>query len=150
MAGLVFSVALLLQYIISGTEWVEAHLTLYPRKWIALGMLFALGTGMGSIFFGYPFLTSHTAHLTLPVIGEIHIASALFFDIGVFLLVVGSTLLILIAIAHQSVRGHRYHQRLMEEQLEAEEALKAPLRMEIERLASDDDTSPEFEPKGAR
>ena len=67
-----------------------------------------------------------------------------------FLLVVGSTLLILIAIAHQSVRGHRYHQRLMEEQLEAEEALKAPLRMEIERLASDDDTSPEFEPKGAR
>ena len=150
VAGLVFSVALLLQYIISGTEWVEAHLTLYPRKWIALGMLFALGTGMGSIFFGYPFLTSHTAHLTLPVIGEIHIASALFFDIGVFLLVVGSTLLILIAIAHQSVRGHRYHQRLMEEQLEAEEALKAPLRMEIERLASDDDTSPEFEPKGAR
>ncbi|QIL69263.1 monovalent cation/H+ antiporter subunit A [Diaphorobacter sp. HDW4B] len=143
VAGLVLSVGLLLQYIISGTEWVEEHLTLFPRKWIALGMLFALGTGLGSIFFGYPFLTSHTAHFTLPVIGEIHIASALFFDIGVYLLVVGSTLLILVAIAHQSVRGHRYHQRLLEEQKEAHTVEKPE---EPERLASDDDTAPDFKP----
>ncbi len=147
VAGLVFSVGLLLQYIISGTEWVEAHLTIYPRKWIAFGMLFALGTGLGSIAFGYPFLTSHTAHFTLPVLGEIHIASALFFDIGVFLLVVGSTLLILIAIAHQSVRGHRYHQRLMEEQAEA---LTVKKPEEPILLASDDNTNPEFKPEGAR
>ena len=36
-------------------------------------------------------------------------ASALFFDIGVFTLVVGSTMLILTVIAHQSVRSHRYN-----------------------------------------
>ncbi len=119
VAGLVLSVALLLQYIISGTEWVEAHLPLYPRRWIGVGLLFALGTGAGALVLGYPFLTSHTAHLTLPVIGEIHVASALFFDIGVFAIVVGSTLLMLTAIAHQSVRGHRYHARLMEEAAEA-------------------------------
>ena len=47
VAGLVFSAGLLLQYIISGTEWVEAHLPLYPRRWIATGLLFALGTGLG-------------------------------------------------------------------------------------------------------
>ncbi|MPN14908.1 hypothetical protein SDC9_162237 [bioreactor metagenome] len=111
-------------------------------------MLFALGTGLGSIVFGYPFLTSHTAHFTLPVIGEIHIASALFFDIGVYLLVVGSTLLILVAIAHQSVRGHRYHQRLLEEQEEAH-TVKKPEEDPI-RLASDDNTAPDFAPEGAR
>ena len=33
--------------------------------------------------------------------------SAMFFDIGVFAVVVGSTLLILVALAHQSIRGHR-------------------------------------------
>ena len=49
------------------------------------------------------------------LLGDIHVASAMFFDIGVFTLVVGSTLLILTAIAHQSVRGHRYHARLAEE-----------------------------------
>jgi multicomponent K+:H+ antiporter subunit A len=72
-------------------------------------MLFALGTGLGALHWGYPFLTSHTAHFVLPLLGDVHVASAMFFDLGVFTLVVGSTLLILTAIAHQSVRGHRYH-----------------------------------------
>jgi len=64
-------------------------------------------TGLGSLLWGYPFLTTHTAHFSLPVLGEIHVASALFFDIGVFAVVVGATLLILTALAHQSVRAHR-------------------------------------------
>ena len=119
VAGLVFSVGLVLQYIISGTSWVEAHLPLYPRRWIASGLLLALGTGLGAVALGYPFLTSHTAHLHLPLIGDLYVASAMFFDMGVFAVVVGSTLLILTAIAHQSVRSHRYHARLMEEEQQA-------------------------------
>ena len=107
VAGLVMSVALLLQYIVSGTQWVEAHLYLRPRYWMAVGMLCALATGLGALAFGYPFMTTHTAHLHLPVLGDIHVASALFFDIGVFTLVVGATVLILTALAHQSVRSHR-------------------------------------------
>ncbi|MBU0745502.1 MAG: monovalent cation/H+ antiporter subunit A [Gammaproteobacteria bacterium] len=122
VAGLVFSVALLLQYIVSGTSWVEAHLPLYPRRWIGVGLLTALATGLGALFWGFPFLTSHTAHLNLPVLGEVHIASALFFDIGVFTLVVGSTLLILTGIAHQSVRSHRYNNARAADAAEAEAA----------------------------
>ncbi|MGV8805684.1 MAG: monovalent cation/H+ antiporter subunit A [Polaromonas sp.] len=121
VAGLVLSVALLLQYIISGTAWVEGRMTLRPRRWIANGLLLVLATGLGPLAWGFPFLTSHTAHVTLPLLGEIHIASALFFDLGVFSLVVGSTLMILTSIAHQSVRSHRYHARM------AEEAAAAPL-----------------------
>jgi multicomponent K+:H+ antiporter subunit A len=121
VAGLVFSVALLLQYIISGTHWVEAHMPLYPRRWIGFGLLFAILTGLGSIAAGYPFMTSHTFHFSLPWLGQIHLASATFFDIGVFTLVVGSTLLILTAIAHQSVRGHRYHDRMQQEAQAAQE-----------------------------
>lgn len=119
VAGLVLSVALLLQYIISGTQWVEAHLYLRLRRWIAVGLLLVLATGLGPLLFGYPFLTSHTAHWTLPLIGDIHVASATFFDLGVFSLVVGSTMMILTSIAHQSVRGHRYHARITEEAQEA-------------------------------
>jgi multicomponent K+:H+ antiporter subunit A len=115
VAGLVLSVALLLQYIISGTYWVEDHLPLYPRRWIAAGLLCSLATGLGSLAWGFPFLTSHTAHVTVPLIGDLHLASALFFDIGVFALVVGSTMLILTAIAHQSVRSHRYRDRMADE-----------------------------------
>ncbi|MGB3072066.1 MAG: monovalent cation/H+ antiporter subunit A [Ottowia sp.] len=107
VAGLVVSIAFLTQYIVAGTHWVEAHLQLRVIRWIAVGMLLALCTGLGALYFGYPFLTTHMAHFTLPVVGEIHVSSALFFDAGVFAVVVGSTLLILTALAHQSVRSHR-------------------------------------------
>jgi multicomponent K+:H+ antiporter subunit A len=107
VAGLVLSTAFILQYIVSGTQWVEANMQLRPQRWIAAGLLTATATGLGSFWFGYPFLTTHTAHLDLPLLGEIHVASALFYDIGVFTLVVGATLLILTALGHQSVRGHR-------------------------------------------
>ena len=116
VAGLVFSVGLVLQYMISGTEWVEAHMPIFPRRWIATGLLLALGTGLGAMALGYPFLTSHMFHLELPLLGQIHIASAIFFDSGVFALVVGATLMMLTAISNQSVRSHRYHARLQEEQ----------------------------------
>ena len=107
VAGLVLSTAFILQYIVSGTQWVEANMQLRPQRWIAAGLLTATATGLGSFWFGYPFLTTHTAHLDLPLLGEIHVASALFYDIGVYTLVVGATLLILTPLGHQSVRGHR-------------------------------------------
>ncbi|HET9450588.1 MAG TPA: hydrogen gas-evolving membrane-bound hydrogenase subunit E, partial [Aggregicoccus sp.] len=108
VAGLVMSLGLLLQYIVSGTEWVEAHVRVRPRELIALGLLLVLATGAGSLVVGHPLLTSHTWHGTLPVLGEVHFPSATFFDLGVFSLVVGSTLFILVALAHQSVRAHRH------------------------------------------
>jgi len=107
VAGLVMSVAFILQYMVAGTQWVEAQMSLRPLRWMGTGLLCATLTGVGALLFGYPFLTTHTAHLHLPVLGDLHIASALLFDIGVFTVVVGSTLLILTALAHQSVRAHR-------------------------------------------
>ncbi|MDX9843997.1 MAG: monovalent cation/H+ antiporter subunit A [Aquabacterium sp.] len=107
VAGLVLSTAFILQYIVSGTQWVEAHMHLRPQRWIATGLLIATATGLGAFALGYPFLTTHTAHVHLPLVGDFHVASALFYDIGVFALVVGATLLILTALGHQAVRGHR-------------------------------------------
>ena len=107
VAGLIVSIGFLTQYMVAGTQWVEAHINLYLRRWIAVGLVVVIATGLGSLFFGYPFLTTHTAHFNWPVFGEVHIASALFFDIGVFAVVVGATLLILTALAHQSVRRQR-------------------------------------------
>jgi multicomponent K+:H+ antiporter subunit A len=107
VAGLVMSVGLLLQYLISGTEWVEQRLRLAPRALMGGGLLLVLGTASGAFVAGYPLLTSHTFHLSVPVLGELHIGSAVFFDLGVFCLVLGSTLLILVALAHQSIRAHR-------------------------------------------
>ena len=107
VAGLVVAIAFIVQYMVAGTHWVESHLQLKVIRWIATGMLIAVATGLGSLWLGYPLLTTHTAHLTLPLVGTVHAPSAALFDLGVFTVVVGATLLILTALAHQSVRGHR-------------------------------------------
>ncbi len=107
VAGLIMAVAVILQYVVGGAVWVEDHLKMRPHRWIGLGLLVAASTGMGSWLVGYPFLTSHSAHPRLPVLGEIALPSVFMFDLGVYLLVVGATALILIALAHQSLRSQR-------------------------------------------
>jgi multicomponent K+:H+ antiporter subunit A len=74
---------------------------------MGVGLLLSVGTGAAALAFGQPFLTSYFAYAELPVLGSVPTASALLFDLGVFALVFGATVLILIALAHQSVRSHR-------------------------------------------
>ena len=107
VAGLVVAIALIAQYIVAGTLWVEARLNPHPVRWIAAGLLAVVATGLGALAFGYPFLTTHTAHVMLPVLGTIHLPSAVAFDIGVFAAVIGAALAVLIALAHQSIRAPR-------------------------------------------
>ena len=52
-------------------------------------------TGLGSWLFGRPFLTTAFGHFSLPLVGEFELATAMLFDLGVYLTVVGTTLLIL-------------------------------------------------------
>ena len=111
VAGLVLATAFIAQYIVSGTEWVEDRMDLNPPWWIAAGLLLVVGTGLGALTFGFPFLTTHTAHVTLPWLGELHLPTAALFDAGVFAVVVGSTLLMLTALAHQSLRARRQERR---------------------------------------
>jgi len=109
VAGLTLAIAFIAQYMVGGTQWIEDRLNLQPPRWIAFGLLVAVGTGLASLAFGYPFLTTHTAHVTLPLLGEFHLPSAALFDLGVFCVVLGSTLLLLTALAHQSLRARRRH-----------------------------------------
>jgi multicomponent K+:H+ antiporter subunit A len=110
VGGLTMSVAFILQYMAGGTNWVEARLRILPLRWMGFGLLVAAGTGAAAWLFARPFLTSHFAYADVPLIGSIPLASALLFDLGVFSLVVGATVLMLIALAHQSVRSHRMPQ----------------------------------------
>ncbi|MFS2151966.1 monovalent cation/H+ antiporter subunit A [Rhizobium sp. Rhizsp42] len=106
-AGLTLSIAFLLQYLAGGTRWAEDRIRILPLRWMGAGLLTAVLTGAGAWLLGYPFLTSHSRYLELPLIGKIPAATALLFDLGVFSLVVGSTVLILVALAHQSLRINR-------------------------------------------
>ena len=95
IAGLVLAVPLLLQYVLSGSDYVERRLGFDYRLWIGIGLMIALATGIASWLLGYPFLTSTHAHPHLPLLGELPLASAMGFDTGVYLVVFGATLLML-------------------------------------------------------
>ena len=104
-AGVTMSIALILQYMVSGTRSIEERLYVQPLRWMGGGLLLAAFTGLAAWGFGYPFLKTYFRYVDLPVFGKVPVASALLFDIGVFALVVGATVLMLIAIAHQSIRA---------------------------------------------
>ena len=104
IAGLVTGVALILQYIAEGGDVTRARLPWDKLGLIGAGVLIAVLTGMGSWLFGYPFLTSTYAYVTLPLVGKFELASAMFFDLGVYIAVVGTVLLILAGIGRLTTR----------------------------------------------
>jgi multicomponent K+:H+ antiporter subunit A len=106
VGGLMLATAVILQYLVGGTLWVESHLRIHPIYWMAFGLLGALFAGAGAWLAGTPFLTSQAWHGSLPLIGELHLSTVLLFDLGVYMVVVGATILMLVAIAHQSLRSH--------------------------------------------
>ncbi|BDX19256.1 monovalent cation/H+ antiporter subunit A [Halopseudomonas aestusnigri] len=95
IAGLITAVALILQYVASGEAWTAQRWPVNYHWLAGAGVLIAGATGVGSWAFGYPFLTSSFGHFHIPLVGEIELATAMLFDLGVYLTVVGATLLIL-------------------------------------------------------
>ncbi len=96
IAGLVTAVALITQYLANGVTWTHARLPVDFHPVIGWGLGLALATGLASWAFGHPFLTSTFGHVHWPVVGGFELASAMAFDLGVYLVVVGATLLILV------------------------------------------------------
>mgnify|MGYP002804134809 CR=1 FL=1 len=106
-AGIAVAIAFVLQYMASGARWVEERLTIRPIVWIGLGLLISVVSGVGAWVFGQPFLTTWFQYADLPILGRVPLASAVVFDLGVVVLVVGATVLMLVALAHQSLRKSR-------------------------------------------
>ncbi|MGR7996808.1 monovalent cation/H+ antiporter subunit A [Xanthobacter sp. ZOL 2024] len=89
VAGLVVAIALIMQYIASGYAWAAERMKVDAQSMIGAGVAIAGLTGIAAFAFGRPFLTSTFGYLHWPVVGTFEVASAIAFDLGVFLTVVG-------------------------------------------------------------
>ncbi|MHA1134228.1 MAG: monovalent cation/H+ antiporter subunit A [Alphaproteobacteria bacterium] len=105
IAGLIVAVALIMQYLASGYAWAAERTSVDTQTVIGAGVAIAGLAGLGSLFFGWPFLTSTYTYVELPLIGEIELASAIAFDLGVFLAVVGVVMLSLAQISRVEERA---------------------------------------------
>ena len=99
IAGLVLAIALILLFVANGGQWVAARMGTDFRGWVGWGLLIAGLTGVGSWFLGSPFLTSTYDYPDIWPFGPVPLASASLFDLGVYLTVVGATMVALGSIA---------------------------------------------------
>lgn len=114
IAGLITALALVVQYLASGIQWTQARLKIDYRPVIAMGLLCAILTGLASWLFKRPFLTSAFSPIHSPVLGEFELASAMVFDVGVYLTVIGVVMLILGelgALGHRSIAHRQFGKR---------------------------------------
>ena len=93
IAGLIVSIGVVMQYMASGFGWASARLRYPYHGVIGAGVLIAGLTGIGSWFFGKPFLTSDFTYVRIPPFEKFELATAALFDLGVFLAVVGAVML---------------------------------------------------------
>lgn len=107
IAGLVVAIGLLMQYMASGFAWADARRRFDAHAFLGAGVLIAGATGIAAFLFGKPFLTSAFGYLTWPVVGKFEVASAIAFDLGVFLTVVGTVMLALGQIALVGAKAER-------------------------------------------
>ncbi len=107
VAGLITSVALVMQYLANGIASAQPRMPGRPTRFLALGLLLAAGVGVASWPFGRPFLTSAHGHIQPPLLGEIELASAMIFDLGVYIVVVTVVLTVLSGLGGLSLRLHR-------------------------------------------
>lgn len=93
--GLVAALAMALRYLAGGRRELEEAFPIDAGRILGVGLLASALGAVWPMFFGRPPLTSQVWELAVPLIGEVHVPSALLFDAGVYLIVIGLTLHIL-------------------------------------------------------
>jgi multicomponent Na+:H+ antiporter subunit B len=101
IGGLVGAAAFALYAIAFDVPAARRMLGIRPQMMIAIGLAMAGSAGVISLLAAEPYLRHLWYHIEVPGFGEIHLGTFLLFDIGVFLVVIGVTLLIVLTLAEE-------------------------------------------------
>ncbi len=95
IGGLMTAGAIVLLLLAFDIETVRKMVPINYKWLVAIGLLFAVGTGMSSMFLDRPFLTHAYKYVHLPLLDYTSLHTAVLFDLGVYFVVVGVTLIII-------------------------------------------------------
>jgi multicomponent Na+:H+ antiporter subunit B len=101
VGGLVAGSALVLYAISYNVAATRRILSIQPHTLIAFGLLVATVAGVPGLFARQPFLTGRWAKTEVPFLGELPLGTPLLFDVGVYLVVLGATVLIIFPMAEE-------------------------------------------------
>jgi multicomponent Na+:H+ antiporter subunit B len=96
-AGLAAAAAFSLVAIAYGADVARQSLRVDSQTLTGAGLLVAAGSGIWPLFRGEPFLTGRWVEIDLPGVGAVAIGSPLLFDVGVYLVVIGAVMTIILA-----------------------------------------------------
>jgi multicomponent Na+:H+ antiporter subunit B len=99
IGGLMTAAAFVLLYLSFNMKTLKKALPFNFDLLIGGGLLVAFLTGVTSMLFGFPFLTQFFEYVQIPFMGEVELTTALSFDLGVYLVVLGAALTIILTIA---------------------------------------------------
>jgi len=99
IAGLVTAISFILLAMALGLGAIRRILKIDPALVGICGLGLAALTAAAPMFFGEPFFTHHMFHFHLPVVGEIEMGTTLLFDLGVYFVVVGVSVKIVLTLA---------------------------------------------------
>ncbi len=95
IGGLVAAAAIILLALAGGLRYAEAVFPIAQAQLtLALGLLIACLAAIIPLFLGQPLMTGLWPEITIPGLGEI--GTPFIFDLGVFLVVVGMTLIVVL------------------------------------------------------
>lgn len=98
IGGLAFASALILLFLTFDIETVRKNIPVDFKVVAAVGVLIAVLTGVGAMLFDFPFLSQTYGYFNLPVFGKTELATAVIFDVGVALAVIGTSVTIIMSI----------------------------------------------------
>jgi multicomponent Na+:H+ antiporter subunit B len=99
VGGLMASIAFVIHSFANGIDQTKNIMSIHPGFLMPVGLLLALASGALPLFFNETFMTGLWLKNSIPVIGSV--GTALFFDTGVYLVVIGVTLTIIFTISER-------------------------------------------------
>ncbi len=101
IGGLVGALAFTLYVFSHEVEKARRLLRVDPRALLGWGLFIATASGLPALFLGQGFLTAQWWDLQLPLLGEFKLSTPLIFDIGVYMVVVGTVMAIVLTLAEE-------------------------------------------------
>lgn len=98
IGGLAFASGVILLFVTYDIESVRKNMPVDFKVLAAVGVLIAVLTGVGGMVLDKPFLSQAFGYFEIPIFGKTELATAVVFDIGVALAVIGTALTIIMSI----------------------------------------------------
>lgn len=98
IGGLMTAIAILSLYLVFGLEAIKKALPFNYTHFMAVGLLLGAGTGIISMIAGDAYLKQYFDYFQIPLFGEVELTTALIFDLGVYLVVVGGAMTLILTV----------------------------------------------------